>query len=174
MFYNVAKATKDKEKEKYADERKNQRRNNRPAQQQLRQKKLKEAEEEENADNFETTDLLHDEGEEYNDMEPGLFSRNFHSRSRSRSPRTHSRSRSRIRSGSFIDEDDPYNRGGSEYHERTSYHNDDGTSYHGDYNSDDDDDVDDFIHVPKCMLGKPLKDFDSGQDNVSKKYLLFV
>lgn len=26
---------------------------------------------------------------------------------------------------------------------------------------------DDFIRVPSCMLGKPLKDFHSGQDNVS-------
>ena len=28
--------------------------------------------------------------------------------------------------------------------------------------------LDEYIYVPECMLGKPLKDFDSGQDNVSR------
>ena len=27
--------------------------------------------------------------------------------------------------------------------------------------------LDEFIYVPESMLGKPLKDFDSGQENVS-------
>ena len=27
--------------------------------------------------------------------------------------------------------------------------------------------LEEYIYVPECMLGKPLKDFDSGQGNVS-------
>ena len=31
----------------------------------------------------------------------------------------------------------------------------------------EEEELDEFIYVPQCMLGKPLKDFDSGQENVS-------
>ena len=36
------------------------------------------------------------------------------------------------------------------------------------------DDRDPFIYVPKCMLGQPLKDFDSGQENVSLTENVFL
>jgi len=94
------------------------------------------------------------------DMEPGLFARSLHKdRARSRSPRPGSgRSRSRARDSVLESEIGDYK----------------GDEYASDmYPSDDDDDesIDDFIHVPKCMLGQPLKDYKSGQDNVSNLYV---
>ena len=35
---------------------------------------------------------------------------------------------------------------------------------------EDDEDINDFIQVPKCMLGQPLKDYKTGQDNVSNEF----
>lgn len=137
MFYNVAKATKDREKEKYADDRKGRRHN--------RQR------------------LIESEA----NMDPGLWGRNLHNRSRSKSPRPPnsrgaSRSRSRARNGSFVDEGDETGRDDQEHIEDYDSAEEYGE---GDYGESDEDD--DFISVPKCMLGQPLKDADSGQDNVS-------
>ncbi|XP_057317031.1 sodium channel protein 60E-like isoform X2 [Hydractinia symbiolongicarpus] len=135
MFYNVAKATKDREKEKYADDRKGRRHN--------RQR------------------LIESEA----NMDPGLWGRNLHNRSRSKSPRPPdsrgaSRSRSRARNGSFVDEGDETGRDDQEHIE--DY---DSTEEYGEGDYGESDEDDDFMSVPKCMLGQPLKDADSGQDN---------
>ena len=94
--------------------------------------------------------------ENLSEMEPGLWGRNIHkdSRARSRSPRPGSGSRSRSRHGHESGLDGEY------------FPDDD--SQAGDvYGSDEDEEMDEYIHVPNCMLGQPLKDFDSGQENVS-------
>ena len=94
--------------------------------------------------------------ENLSEMEPGLWGRNIHkdSRARSRSPRPGSGSRSRSHHGheSGLDGE---------------YFPDDDSRAGDDYGSDEDEEMDEYIHVPNCMLGQPLKDFDSGQENVS-------
>lgn len=100
--------------------------------------------------------------ENLSEMEPGLWGRNIHkdARARSRSPRPGSGSRSRSRGttrdlaldGDYPFPDDDFVNGGD---------------YHSDREYDDEEDEEAYIHVPKSMLGQPLKDFDSGQENVS-------
>lgn len=99
----------------------------------------------------------------FSDMEPGLWGQSINRdhRARSKSPRPHSasRSRSRVRDSGVEgrEGEDP-----EQHYENDSYRAEDGRE--GDDRECDDDD---FIYVPKCMLGQPLKDFDSGQENVS-------
>lgn len=96
--------------------------------------------------------------ENFSEMEPGLWGRTIHKdRARSRSPRPGSeRSRSRGHQsgldGEYFPDDD-------------SAAGDD----RSDDNNYDEEEMDEYIQVPNCMLGQPLKDFDSGQENVSIK-----
>ena len=105
--------------------------------------------------------------ENLSEMEPGLWGRNIHkdSRARSRSPRPGSGSRSKSRHG----------------HESVGlegeYFPDDESAAGEGYRSDDDygdEEMDEYIHVPNCMLGQPLKDFDSGQENVSENFFMLL
>ena len=93
--------------------------------------------------------------ENLSEMEPGLWGRTLQKdRARSRSPRPGSGSRSHIRGGIDTTLDFP----------------DDESATGEGYRSDDyydEEELDEYIHVPNCMLGQPLKDFDSGQENVS-------
>ncbi|XP_066927937.1 sodium channel protein 1 brain-like isoform X5 [Clytia hemisphaerica] len=96
------------------------------------------------------------------DMEPGLWGRTIHKdRARSKSPRPGSGSRSRSRGArdSVLDGD---------------YYPDDETISDGYRSDESEEELDEYINVPNCMLGQPLKDFDSGQENtfvvVNKKF----
>lgn len=161
MFYNVAKATREKTRERNAEERKRRQRI-----QQLQQvaSLLQQTKSELGNSEFDISKYTEKFLNDKENMEPGLFGRNFHSRSKSRSPRPPNRA------ASFLDDAEDVAR--NEYAHRFS-RNDYNNDPYMDMDDATEDDLDEedeegnHIPVPKCMLGKPLKDFDSGQENVS-------
>ena len=98
------------------------------------------------------------------EMDPGLWGRSIHARSRSRSPAPPGTPRS-VTQGS--DTGEAQDEGDDDISYNDIYDDERGSSY------GEEEEPNEFIYVPTCMLGAPLKDFDSGQENVSTHIFFF-
>lgn len=165
MFYNVAKASREKERR---DEQ-----NSRAASEDGKERGRGRSRRGTPADSRQSS----------SEMDPGLWGRNIHAnaRSRSRSPQPPSSPRSRVPSrapslhrnqpgvatagsGGVADNMDTHSHA-SLGKEVVEYGNDGYSDEYSEYDDYGSDEEENFQYVPKCMMGVPLKDFDSGQEN---------